>query len=88
MRRLLAVFILSFLLTLLSTSPVLAWSGMGHRMVGELAQRHLSPASRAEVALLLAGEPDPTLGGVAMWADALRSESPELYKLTSSWHYI
>lgn len=88
MRRLPAVFILSFLLTLLATSPVLAWSGMGHRMVGELAQRHLYPAARAEVALLLAGEPDPTLGGVAMWADTLRAESPEMYKLTSSWHYI
>ena len=65
-----------------------AWSELGHRMVGELAQRHLDPKARAEVAMLLAGEADPTLGGVAYWADALRSEDPERYKLTSRWHYI
>ncbi|MEO6155263.1 MAG: S1/P1 nuclease [Thermomonas sp.] len=88
MRRLPAVFILSFLLTVLPALPALAWSSLGHRMVGELAQRHLDPATRAQVALLLAGESNPTLGGVAMWADTLRAESPELYKLTSSWHYI
>ncbi len=88
MRRLTAVFILSLALTLLPALPALAWSGMGHRMVGELAQRHLDPATRVQVALLLAGETDPTLGGVAVWADALRAESPEMYKLTSSWHYL
>ncbi|MEO5630047.1 MAG: S1/P1 nuclease [Thermomonas sp.] len=88
MRRLIAIFALSFALTLLPALPVLAWSSLGHRMIGELAQRHLSPAAKAEVDRLLAGEPDPTLAGVAKWADELRAESPELYKLTSSWHYI
>ncbi len=65
-----------------------AWSELGHRMVGELAQRHLDPTARAEVAVLLAGEADPTLGGVAYWADTLRTEDPERFKLTSRWHYI
>lgn len=88
MRRLPAAVVLSFLLTVLPALPALAWSGLGHRMVGELAQRHLNPVAQAEVAMLLAGEPDPTLAGVATWADALRAESPALYKATSSWHYI
>lgn len=76
------------LATLLAASPAAAWSELGHRMVGELAQRHLDPGARAEVAVLLAGEADPTLGGVAYWADALRTEDPERFKLTSRWHYI
>ena len=49
MRRLPAVFVLGFMLTVLPALPALAWSGLGHRMVGELAQRHLNPAAKAEV---------------------------------------
>jgi nuclease S1 len=77
----------AFALMLLAPAA-LAWSQLGHRLVGELAQRHLTPAAAAEVAQLLAGEPDPTLAGVAAWADTLRDEDPERFKATSSWHYI
>src|SRR3546814_2801203 len=59
-----------------------------HRLVGELAQRHLTPAADAEVARLLAGEKDPTLAGVAAWADTLRNEDPPRFKATSKWHYV
>jgi nuclease S1 len=65
-----------------------AWSAQGHRMVGDLAQRHLTPAASAQVAVLLQGEPDPTLAGVASWADALRKSNPESYEKTERWHYI
>ena len=83
MRRLL----LTALLLLLAPSAM-AWSALGHRLVGELAQRHLSPAANAEVATLLAGEPDPTLAGVATWADTLRASDPDRFKATSRWHYV
>ncbi|WP_457096464.1 S1/P1 nuclease [Lysobacter sp. P5_B9] len=76
------------LLALLVAGPVIAWSALGHKLVGELAQRHLTPAARAEVARLLAGEPDPTLAGVATWADTLRDSDPERFKQTSRWHYV
>jgi len=76
------------LLTLAASPPALAWSALGHRMVGELAQRHITPAARAQVELLLAGEPDPTLAGVADWADRLRDLDPERFKATSRWHYV
>ena len=49
------------LLTLAASPAALAWSALGHQMVGELAQRHISPEAQAQVDLLLAGEPDPTL---------------------------
>ena len=88
MRRLIAVFTLSFALTLLPALPAVAWSSLGHRMVGELAQRHLSPTAKAEVDRLLAGEPDPTLAGVSKWADELRDTDPERFKATSRWHYL
>ena len=80
---------LVLLLSVLAFSPAaLAWSALGHRLVGELAERHLSPAAEAQVKVLLAGEPDPTLAGVAIWADQLRDNDPERFKQTSRWHYV
>jgi hypothetical protein len=78
---------LTVLLLLLAPSAM-AWSALGHRLVGELAQRHLTPAANASIAALLAGEPDPTLAGVATWADTLRASDPDRFKATSRWHYI
>ncbi len=71
-----------------ASGPAQAWSRLGHALVGELAERHLDPAARAEVARLLAGEPDPTLAGVASWADDLRNLDPERFQATSRWHYV
>ncbi len=79
------------LLTLLLLAAVplaLAWSALGHRLVGALAERHLTPVAEAQVKLLLAGEPDPTLAGVATWADDLRNSNPEEFKRSSRWHYV
>ena len=78
----------SLLVLLLLAVPVMAWSPLGHRLVGDLAAQQLSPAARAEVARLLAGEKDPSLGGVANWADQLRYSDPARFKATSRWHYI
>ncbi|WP_140909175.1 S1/P1 nuclease [Cognatiluteimonas lumbrici] len=81
----------AFLFTLFALSaaaPALAWSVLGHQLVGELAQRHLDPAVNAEVERLLAGEPEPTLAGVAAWADRLRDLDPDRFKATSTWHYV
>ena len=78
----------ALLATLVASAPALAWSALGHRLVGALAERHLSPAAEAQVKLLLAGEPVPTLAGVADWADRLRDLDPERFKATSKWHYV
>ena len=71
-----------------AASTASAWGVLGHSMVGELAERHLDSKARAEVATLLAGEAEPTLAGVANWADTLRNSDPERFKATSRWHYI
>lgn len=73
---------------LLAPTDALAWSALGHRLTGELAERHLDPVAAAEVARLLAGEQHPSLSGVAYWADALRNEDPDRFKATSKWHYV
>ncbi len=78
---------LLLLLGLVST-PALAWSELGHRLVGDLAQTRLTPQAQVQVKALLAGEAEPTLAGVATWADGLRNTDPARFKATSAWHYI
>lgn len=74
-------------MTLLPVSAF-AWGPLGHALVGELAQRHLTEKAQAEVKQLLAGETDPTLAGIASWADELRYTDAARFKATSRWHYI
>ncbi len=76
------------LLLMLLPGRALAWSEPGHWLVGELAEEQLTSSARAEVRRLLAGEAQPTLGGVAGWADALRASDPPRFRATSRWHYI
>lgn len=75
-------------LLLLLAGPVGAWGPQGHRLVAALAWTELTPQARAEILVLLAGEPDPTLPGIANWADQLRAEDPDLGKRSASWHYV
>jgi len=60
----------TFLLLTL-TSSAYAWGPTGHRVVAEIAQRHLTPAAQAKVSSLLDGR---TLADVANWPDELRSD--------------
>lgn len=73
---------------LLLAGPVGAWGPQGHRLIAALAWAGLTPQARAEVQVLLAGESDPTLPGIANWADQLRAEDPDLGKRSASWHYV
>lgn len=75
-------------LLLLLSGPVGAWGPQGHRLVAALAWAGLTPQARAEVQALLVGEPDPTLPGIANWADQLRAEDPDLGRRSASWHYV
>jgi hypothetical protein len=77
-----------FVVTLLWPALALAWGPAGHRIVGELAQRQLTPQATVAVAELLRGEPEPSLAGVANWADDMRTSDPEVARRTSRWHYV
>lgn len=74
------------LILLTFATQALAWRGDGHAVVGSLAERQLQPAARAEVARLLAGERDPTLAGIASWADDIRAAKGP--GKSASLHYV
>lgn len=73
-------------------APAHAWSRQGHQLVGELAERDLTPAARTEVRRLLAGEPEPSLAGVSTWADEIRADARQgghsLGERSTRWHYV
>lgn len=67
---------------LLASPRLLAWGPEGHRIVAQIAADHLNPAARAAVAAILVDEPEPSLAGVANWADEVRDER------TGPLHYV
>lgn len=71
--------LLVVLLAMAFASQPLAWGPTGHRVVAEIAQRHLLPAARDRVATLLGGR---SLADVVNWPDELRSDPRfDKYKL-------
>jgi hypothetical protein len=75
---------LAGLLLLAASAPAaLAWGPTGHRTVGRIAERHLTPQAARAVAELLAPE---ALAYVTTWPDEIRSE-PEWAK-GDSWHWV
>ena len=69
-RNILLKVVATLLLLTLPTSAS-AWGPTGHRVVAEIAQRHLTQAAQARVSSLLDGR---TLADVANWPDDLRSD--------------
>lgn len=70
------------LLLALCLPPAFGWGAEGHRIVAQVAADHLAPAARAAVTELLRGEPEPTLVGIANWADEVRKPG------NSAMHYL
>lgn len=70
--------LLVFCLLLLSS-----WGKIGHRTIGEIAERQLTAQTREQVRELLDGQ---SLAVVSTWADEMRS-NPEFDKY-GKWHYV
>ncbi len=87
-RRLCRLLAGPLLAGLLAPLPALAWGPQGHRLVAALAWDELDPQVRGRVDALLAGEADPTLPGIANWADDLRGNDPGLGRRSARWHYV
>src|SRR5262249_9609694 len=58
-----------------------AWGPKGHAIVADLAQSRLTPATRANLQLLLGND---TLASISTWADQVRKYRDE----SSGWHYV
>jgi hypothetical protein len=65
------------------TLVLVSWGGTGHRTIGKIAEKHLTPQAEAAVRNLLGNE---SLADVSTYADQVRSQ--DAYKYTAPWHYI
>ncbi|HEY5314953.1 MAG TPA: S1/P1 nuclease, partial [Pirellulales bacterium] len=85
-RRILVVLLSSLVLV----PAAQAWGPLGHSVVAELAQRHLSPAAEAEVERLLAPDHTRSLADIASWPDQIQDDpaQADLWKQTRALHYI
>jgi len=70
------------LLLLTLALPAWPWGPEGHRLVAEIAWKHLSVTAKAEIIRLL--PEGATLVSIAPWADEVRPQRRE----TAPWHYI
>lgn len=63
--------------------PAAAWGPTGHRVVGQIAENHLSADARRAVEALIGPE---GLAEAATWADEIRSDPA--WDKASPWHFI
>ena len=60
-----------------------SWGLTGHRIVGEIAQSHLTKKARKELSKLIG---EQTLAWWANWSDFIKSDTN--YKYADKWHYV
>jgi hypothetical protein len=75
--------ILWFLVTNFTFANDMYWSKTGHRVVGEVAEQHLSKKAKRAIEDLLEGE---SLAAVANFGDEIKSD--RAYRKFSAWHYV
>jgi hypothetical protein len=61
------------------------WGVIGHRVVAEIAQDHLTHRAKKELRKLIGKE---TLAQWANWADFIKSDTTRTWNHTSKWHYV
>ena len=75
--------LLSVMLFALTFSSFAWWGPTGHRVVGEIAENHLTRKARKAVHEILGTE---SLGIATTWADFVRADTA--FNYLASWHYI
>ncbi|MHA4893620.1 S1/P1 nuclease [Pedobacter sp. PWIIR3] len=78
-------FIKLVLVTIAVYIPVQAgaWSMLGHRIVGQIAENHLTSKSRKAIKLILGNE---SLAMASNWGDFIKSDSN--YDSLYNWHFV
>lgn len=74
--------VLSFLLILLMTFHVFPWGKTGHRVVGLIAEKHLTKKSQKAIEKILGSE---TLAEVSNYMDFIKAD--DAYSHMDPWHY-
>src|SRR6185503_19360589 len=74
---------LLFIALLFAPLSAFCWGVTGHRVVAEIAQRHLSKKAKKELKKLIGRE---NLAMWANWPDFIKSDTS--WNMASKWHYV
>ncbi|MCK5882872.1 MAG: S1/P1 nuclease [Bacteriovoracaceae bacterium] len=75
--------ILLSIFSLLISSAAFGWGQIGHRVIGEVAMKHLNKNARKQVRRILEGR---DLAIASTYADFVKSD--KAYRKYNSWHYL
>lgn len=74
---------LLIILTLSISTEAKAWGMLGHRVVGEVASKHLNESTKSKIKSILGNQ---TLAEVSNWMDDIKSD--KAYDSLKPWHYV
>ncbi len=77
--------IVVLLMLLIAPTVSFGWGTTGHRVIGEVAQHHLSKKAKKELKKLIGME---SLSLWANWADFIKSDTTHTWDHASKWHYV
>jgi len=83
MRTAIARYFVLLLLFFYLPASSWGWGMLGHRIVGQVAESHLSKKAKREIAQILGNE---TVAMSANWADFIKSDST--FDYLDTWHYV
>jgi len=69
----------------LNIEKAAAWGTTGHRVVAEIADRHLTKKARKNIQKIIGNE---KLAYWANWADFIKSDPDPVLNTTGSWHFV
>jgi len=78
-------FSLLMIFSLVGVQPAGAYGHTGHRVVAELAERHLTDIARERIREILGNQ---SLAEVAYWADEMKSNPDKYWRGADVFHYI
>lgn len=80
-----ACTLLLFMLCMLHSTFSYAWGITGHRVIAEIAERHLNSKALKKIQGLLGNTP---MAYYANWPDEIKSDTLKTWQKTFQWHYI
>jgi hypothetical protein len=78
------IFLAVLILCTIAANRAGAWGPEGHRVIGFIAEQHLTEKARAGIRELLGPDLRISDAVVAIWPDNIRNDRPE----TKLWHYV
>lgn len=79
------IVLLSTCLTVFHTQITFAWGSTGHRVIAEIAERHLNTKAKKNIYKIIGKQ---KLAYWSNWADFIKSDPDSVLNTTGSWHFV